>query len=88
MSEPQRSRKRKNPLVNLNISHSGPVPYEEAKFVCQLCDISYISRWKLKQHKQTNRHQNKLKQNQEKRDVDILVGEMSSAFTENRLAHL
>ena len=96
MSEPQRSRKRKNPLVNLNISHSGSVPYEEEsvaakKFVCKICDISCISKRKLKQHKQTNRHQkrqNKLKQDQEKRDVDILVGNMSSVLTENGLAHL
>jgi hypothetical protein len=82
MSKPQRSRQRKNPLVSQNISHSGPVPYEE-KFVCQLCNKSFNKKYELKNHKKTIRHQklkNKLKQDQEKRDVDILVGEMSSDF--------
>ena len=82
MSKPQRSRQRKNPLVSKNISHSGPVPYKE-DFECQICDKIFSSKKEINQHKKTVRHQklkNKLKQDQEKRDVDILVGEMSSDF--------
>ena len=82
-SKPRRSRQRKNPLVSQNISHSGPVPYEE-EYACQLCDKSFSCKFNLKLHKKSIRHQklkNKLKQDQEKRDVDILVGgEISSDF--------
>ena len=82
MSKPQRSRQRKNPLVSKNISHSGPVPYKE-DFECQICDKIFSSKKEINQHKKRIKHQkmkNKLKQDQEKRDVDILVGEMSSDF--------
>ena len=52
-------------------------------FECQICDKIFSSKKEINQHKKRIKHQkmkNKLKQDQEKRDVDILVGEMSSDF--------